>query len=360
MEKTNGDASRGTRFRGVVVFVIYTYAACIVMFCFVTRGGLSSLNFRDDSYMSYSKMINWTADWPYVYRTLLPSFVKLVSVLTPTAIKEKVNSIAENKPFLKKIGWTTKYSYECLLALAIIFVVWIALAYSIRHLVQLLYITESSVSDMAPVAALLLVPAVFLGNWTAIYDPMVILMGSLGLILILKRDHKWYYVFFPLAVLNKVTTIIFTCGFVAREFRKMAGARLVAHVVVQISIWALLMAGVAFLFKDNPGVKAHFQLFWNLGGFVFSVSLLHTFYSLAFLGGFAFLVAYRWREKPRVFRYVFVAMTLLFIPAVMTFGRASDELRVWYDLYTAAFLMALPSICSILQVEIRPNPEFDG
>jgi len=285
--------------------------------------------------------------------------VRLVSILTPAAIKEKVNSIAENKPFLKKIGWTTRYSYECLVSLAIIFVVWIAFAYSIRQLVRLLYITANSVSDIAPVAALLLVPAVFLGNWTAIYDPMVILMASLGLILILKRNHKWYYVFFPLAVLNKVTTVMFTCGFVAREFRKMSLARLAVHVTVQIVIWAVLMVGVAFLFKDNPGVKAHFQLFWNLGGFVYSVSLLHTLYSLAFLGGFAFLVGYRWREKPTVLRHVFVAMALLFVPAVMTFGRASDELRVWYDLYPAIFLMALPSICSILQVEIRPNPEFD-
>ncbi|MDQ7782638.1 MAG: hypothetical protein RDU20_07155 [Desulfomonilaceae bacterium] len=360
MEGREGKSTRGKRLRSVTIFLVYVYVAGIVMFCFVLRGGLSSLNFRDDSYMSYTKMINWTAEWPYVYRTLLPSLVKFVGALTPTAVKQRVNSYAENKPFLKKIGWTTRYSYECLVSLGFIFVVWIAFAYSVRHLVQMVYVTDPAVSDMAPVAALLLVPAFFLENWTAIYDPMVVLMGSLGPLLILKREHKWYYVFFPLAVLNKVTAVIFTCAFAAREFRYMSGVRLGAHIAAQIMIWAGLMALLGFLFKDNPGTKAHFQLFWNLGGFVLSVSLLHTLYSLAFFAGFAFLIGYQWKKKPKVLRQVFLAMALLFIPAVMMFGRAMDELRVWYDLYPAAFLVALPSICSILQIEMTSRPEFDG
>ena len=156
------------------------------------------------------------------------------------------------------------HSFSCL---------WVAFAYSMRYLVRLLYVTDDLIADMAPAASLLLVPAIFIGNWTAIYDPLVLVTGALGLILILKRMHTWYYVFFPLAVLNKITAIIFTCGFVAREFRKVSNTRLVVHIAVQIVIWAVLMAGLTLLFKDNPGTKAHFQLFWNLGQFVFHVPI---------------------------------------------------------------------------------------
>jgi hypothetical protein len=56
--------------------------------------------------MSFSRMINWTASWPYVYRTLLPASVRLIAEITPARFKARVSHSVREKPYFKKIGWT--------------------------------------------------------------------------------------------------------------------------------------------------------------------------------------------------------------------------------------------------------------
>ncbi|MBM3298955.1 MAG: hypothetical protein FJY85_03270, partial [Deltaproteobacteria bacterium] len=192
--------------------------------------------------------------------------------------------------------------------------------------------------------------ALFLSNWTAIYDPVTVFMGTLGLALVVSRRHLLYYIFFPLAVLNKVTAYLNTGVFLAHEFGSMPNRRLFLHVLAQGLIWLGIMAALVYAFRDNPGNRADFMLFWNFRTFISAVSVYHSVYSILFFLLAAFLIGYRWRARPPMLRRMFVVTAVLFVPAVLLFGRASDELRVWYDLYPLVFLLSVGTVCDLLEV----------
>lgn len=343
-----------------LIILIYCVSASILMYVFVTRGGLNSDNFKDDSNLSFSRMIQWTAPWPYIYRTLLPSTVSLISRCVPEGVKETTNRLANNKPFLRGIGWDTKYSFEVFLALGLIFCVWIAEAFLWRHLIGVYYQGPRFVRDLAPSAGLLALATFFITNWTTIYDPVTPFMVTLGLVLITDGRRRLFYLYFPLAVLNKLTSAMLTCVFVIAEFNRMRLRMLGAHVCVQAAIWCVIVFGLLHLFRSNPGNRVDFQLWWNMYGFLSAVSWYHAVYTFGFLAIWVFLIAYGWKRRPIMLRKMFVAAALIFVPFVILFGKAADEMRVWYDLYPFAFLFAVGSISDIFQIHLDGRAAENG
>lgn len=341
-------------FRAVLLVVIYLFSACLLTYCFVTRGSLFSRNFTDDSDISFSRAIYWTAPWPYVYRVLMPATVRAISDLTPEKFKESINRAVEQKPFFQRLGWTTAHTYECLVAIAIIYWMWIGIAFMWRHLIRYFYDCPGYVSDLAPAFGLLILPAFFLSNYTVIYDPMTLFMFLLGVVLIVARKRRLYYIFFPLAVLNKFTALVLTGLFLVRDFRTVPNRRLLLDGAAQVLIWAIIVAGLVFIFKGNARSLVYFVLFWNISFYTSPTSIFHALYSFCFFAVFAFLIFYHWRQRPVLLRRLFGATALIFLPAVLLFGAASHELRVWYELYPLAFLLGVGTVCNLFDIDCQP------
>jgi hypothetical protein len=345
----------------LLIVVLYVFTSSILQYCFFTRGALASGNYNDTSHLSFSRMINWTAPWPYIYRTLIPSTVRMISHATPEDFKTRVNQWAKTKPFLQKIGWTSDYSYDLIVALALIHAIWVVQAFLLRHLIQLFYDLPEFVADLFPAFGMLFLTSFFISTWITIYDPGTSLMVSIGILLIAKRRYALYYLYFPLAVLHKLTAGMFIPVFVIRMFREVSLKKLLAHVALQLVLWACIIAGLLSFFGQNPGVRYHFQLFHNFRRLVLTPSPYHHVFDVVFLGTAILLIAYGWRNKPILLRKMFLAAGVAFIPGVLLFGRATDELRVWLDLFPFAFLLAVPTICDVFGITAqRSNDKEKG
>ena len=71
---------------------------------------------------------------------------------------------------------------------------------------------------------------------------------------------------------------------------------------------------------------------------------------MSFFITFAFLILYRWQEKPEAMRRMFFGGAMLFVPTVLCYGRALDEFRVWYDLYPLSFLLSVDTVCRLFDI----------
>ncbi len=334
--------------RTAFLVTTYLFASALVMYCFVTRAGMTSGMFSDDDVFSFSRMVNWSADKPAVFRTLLPTMVRLADGLTPRDIKDYVNHhTLDRHPILKRLDWTTEHSYQYLVGLAIIFFLFFGEGFLLRQLVARSYCFPKFVPDLAPLGGLLMLP-VFFYYGPNVYDPMTLFMQTLGTLLVISRKHSWLYFFLPFAAVAKETAFLISGLFLAVEGKVMSRPRLVTHLVLQIMIFVTIQGLLHYLFRNNPG-EYWFMLFRN-ASFVILCGMGHVIYTAVFFCVFGFLVGYRWKEKPPLLRKMFVFGLALLAPAALLFGAAFEEPRTWLDLYPVAFLLALGTVCDLFEV----------
>ena len=176
-----------------------------------------------------------------------------------------------------------------------------------------------------------------------------ILFFTVGLVLILKRRWMWYYILFPIAVLNRETISFLSIALVFLLYKKVPFIQLVIHSVVQFVIWMGIKLLLAHIFRDNPGHEFRFtyiENFWVIVSiFKFNLPLLAR---LLIFGLIWTLIPYGWREIPSDLK----RLLLVFVPFVIiifTIGCFIDEIREYCEMNVVITAPAIFGLRRILK-----------
>ncbi len=329
----------------LIRLLLYLFTSGLILMIFIVHPGINGY-----SAAMFNDMIYGHAHRPFVYRTLVPSVVRLIADITPesveTAFVNHKNSSFTLTRFAELSGIDDEYVYEFYITIALLLILFYGLALVTRRLIKEHYDFPNYVSDFAPIAALLILP-LFFRYCNYIYDPATLFLASLALLFISTRNRFLFYIVFILAAINKETAILFSCLFFVKEYRTLTRKTLIGHLIVQLLIWGAIKSMINIAFQNNPGSIAEFHLVnYNLQMIFRPFGILY-FAAVVFI--FFRLIKYRWQEKSmflrRGFFVVFIPMAVLAL-----FLGYIDEFRQYYEVYPIAFLLILPSVLDIFGI----------
>jgi hypothetical protein len=298
-------------------------------------------------------MIYGRAYKPYVTRALLPGTVRLLTTAVPAGTKRYWDrSLAANpavRATFTKLKWNLGQPTEYLLTLALLWTALLGFVLALRYLMTGIYRAPELAVDLIPMIALLCLPP-FFRYYSYIYDFPTLCLFTLGLAFLVRGRWAAFLVLYPLACLNKETTLLLTLLFVTYEGR---GGRLTPFLfrrllVAQLGIYVLIKLGLAGLFHGNPGGLTEFQLLHNLELVVFpySYSISTAFTTL----GVALMLFYGWARKPEFLKKGFWILPVLL--GLTFFLGYLDELRDYYEAYPILLLMLFHTAAEILQLDV--------
>jgi hypothetical protein len=350
---------------------IYYFATALISGCvlimFVIFPGIN-----DNKPSMFADSIYGKADKPYVYRTLLPTTVRILSTTIPESVRnslsEKIESDVSLNKLFKKLKWEKEFVVEYSFAMILMFLSLWGFSIAVRYLFYLFFSSPGWFADSVSILALLGLPTMF--QYTSfLYDFPLLFLFTLGLIFLYKQDWKTFLIIFVIGCFNKETTILLTMVFYFYYKTKLNKDLIKKLLIAQVAAFSLIKIFLFIIFKDNPGTFVEFHLVDHnlrlLTGYDLTLAasllgFLLTGYDLtlaASLLGFVLLVFYKWKEKPD-----FIKTSLLaFIPLVFLslFLGYIDELRDYYEVYPSVIILISYSIGRILKVKIDILPGKD-
>lgn len=336
--------------RKSVIVLLYLLTSAVVLFVFIVHPGINRY-----SRAKFPDMVYGQAHKPFVYRTLLPSAVRVVAEATPERVKDEIGLVLQKRGthLIPTLGWEAEYLYEYFVALFLMFCCLVGFAFTLRGLTALFYDFPSFVADLAPIGGLLVLP-VFFRYCNYIYDPCTLFLFAGAIASIAKRRPLLFYVIFVLATLNKETSILLVGLFLMRDLKVMRNSSLAGHVLLQVSLWLAIRALIMVVFRDNPGSFFEVHLVRNLG-------LIFDPKKLLYFGGvisvFAVLIGYGWDRKP-IFLRRGLLVTMIPLVFLALFLGYVDELRGYYETFPFLFLLSLPTMVDIFGSS--PNSQRGG
>ena len=314
------------------------YSVFLFLISIMVLGSFIKISLDDYDPEMITGMINGTAKKPYVYRTLVPSAIRVLSILTPKSIENSINEFAIRKTNYFKNHSDEINPTEFLYAIIIWFLSVLGFAFAIRKLLEHFYKTGIIQSYMVSLISVAGLP-VFFKYYSYIYDFTHLLLFTICLLLLAKEKWRTFLLVFPFSVLSKETSILLILLFYFDYKNVLPKKNFNKLLIAQISIFIILKVLLFYSFRDNPGSVVEMHLFHNLTLQPYNLS---QFFAFLFL---LFLVYYDWENKP-VFLKNSIWSFLPLLGLALFFG-FFDEYRDYYELYPVIILLSYHSIVSI-------------
>jgi hypothetical protein len=183
-------------------------------------------------------MVYGTAHRPFVYRTLIPTIVRISA---PSIPDDTLQESAFVRSTFALFDWEMAYAREYVAALVLIFLGFFAFAWAVRDLITSLYGKQVVYSYIVSIAAVFLLIAFWSRGYTNyIYDIATLTLTTFSLSLIVRQRWNTYLVVFLLACINKETAILLTLVFTVHYFARLERRRFAALFAAQIAIFGLI------------------------------------------------------------------------------------------------------------------------
>ncbi|MCW8809601.1 MAG: hypothetical protein OQJ93_12640 [Ignavibacteriaceae bacterium] len=332
--------------------VCRTLIAVISLYVLIAFVKLPPIN--GDEQSMFSEMVYGTAWKPFVYRTLLPTTVRLVSGVIPeeihNSLTEKFESNHSLVLVLEKLKWESEFITEYLIAMVLMYFSLLGFVYVFRKLFDEIYSSHLWFKNLISVILLLAIPAMFQPNYSNyVYDFPALFLFTLGLLLLRQRKWNYFLVIFLISCFNKETTILLTLIFAIHFYKKDEVTRKFYYkfITFQLIIFAAVKILLFILFKNNPGGFVEFHLI-DRNYLLFNGYSLTTFVVLLII----FLTIFsRWNEKPKFLKdALWIAIPLVILTFLLGFF---DELRDFYEVFPVIILLISLNIARILGVEFK-------
>jgi hypothetical protein len=294
-------------------------------------------------------MVYGRAYRPYVYRTLIPSLVRFLSVLTPRSVGAVVNRVARPS-VLAHVGWEPDHAIEYLILLILMGLSLFGFIVATRYLFNSVFEAPTFVSEVTSLIAVACLPGFLAPYGRHIYDFSTLFLFTLGLGLLARAKWKWFLIVYLVACINKETTILLTLVFLV-HYRRASGSlsreAFLRVLTYQLVIFFVIKTFVTVHFRTNPGSGLEFHLLdhnYQL--------LLHpyAFSTVITWLGLAVFTFYDWRHKPRFLLHGLVILPPLLI--VVLFGGLLDELRAYYEVYPVVLLLLAHSAWNAIGFDV--------
>ena len=329
---------------------------CVTATVFAVFVQFSGINLTPAA--TFSDMVYGKAARPFVYRALMPVSIRLLASIVPPHTKAAVSSkLGENhlaQEVLSRFNSEPECAVESVIALALLFLSLLGFVYALRYLLTGVFRAPHAFSDLVPLLAVLgLVPfftVVPVFNPGYLYDFSTLLLFTLGLGLMVRAKWRAYLLIFVLGCLNKETAILLTLVFAVHFYRnpRIDRTRFAGILSLQIVVFAGIRLLVTWLFKENPGslMEFHLHRHWD----VFKRYPLLVMASTLLWILIAFLMFYKWKEKPNFLLHGTLIIIPLFI-LYMGWGWPY-ELRVFYEVYPIVILLSAHTISGALGMKV--------
>lgn len=339
--------------KSICILLIAALSAYILTLFLVPTSRHGGIN---DYYRSrFIEMVEGTAYKPFVFRTLLPSTVRLIVAITPTTVQCSFSDFVEThvptRGIFARLGWEVHKAYTYLIASVLMHLSYIAFA----HYTAKLVIFTSEVIKYQYSTHLILTTLALLGlplffrHASYIYDPPQLFLFTLSLYLLARRRMLLFIGSFALTVINKETAILLIpiCALVCRkQYSRREYFRLLFALV---DIFIILRISIAGAFRDNPGSFFEFHLWDHNVWYLTQGWSLSTLIVLLILLG---LVSYKWKEKPRFLKVGLLCTILPLVCFALFFGFL-NEWRDYYEAYPLALGLVADSMFRIKNQILR-------
>ena len=297
-------------------------------------------------------MVQGTAYRPFSYRCLVPAIVRGALTLLPDAghvwLTDVVGSLGAVQRALAYLSWQQSDLPVYVAALLTMYGFLVGFVYSLRGLVRELFAGAGWFQDVAPLAALAVLPVFFKRGTHLIYDPATLCLFTLGLVLLHRGAWRGYYAVFAVGVLNKETMILLTVFMAVWGWQRMRRAELVRHLGLQLAIFGALKLALNWWYRENPGGLFEPHLYENL-----RLYMRPYWFGAVWDGlGIVLLIGWHWEKKPQFLRAA-LALLILLMPLYLVAG-GYGEIRAFYELFPVLFLLGWHSVCEILGWPLKP------
>jgi hypothetical protein len=299
----------------------------------------------------FGDMVYGTAYKPFVYRTLLPTTVRVLASAIPSAAKMRLTDALSRNPAMARVAttleWEREYLVEyCIASLLMYAALW-AFLFSLRYLFASVLRAPPRFADLIPLLALVGLP-IFFKYYSYLYDFATLFLFTLGLALMARRNWTAYLLLYPISCINKETTILLALVF-AIHFASphtMSRRLFTRLLVYQIAAFLVIKAALAVIFRHNPGNVVEVYFDRNLTLLVpYTISRVATWLVIA-MATFA-----NWPDKPRLLKdALWIAVPLWIL--TWLFGNL-DELRALYEVYPIILLLMAHTFAGILGVRLE-------
>ena len=346
-----------------MVMLMYAVTAfCILNIFMLNNGWFRELS---DSGFSFDRMVSFTADRPFAYRVLMPALVNAGAFLFPKDFVHSHKKWLTDRSPIAPYATNTLFMHESIalkvhLEYLYLYLSLFFLLYAVRAITQHIYTFPPVFSDVAPAIGLLFLPFTF--AWGGhIYDFPELLLMALYLICVIKKKWLYCYPVFFLAILNKEVNVLLTLFFIAFSLGAMAKKDLLKHVVAHVLIGASLVLWVQHLFAGNPllpglndywkhnilfwlNPKSYFQ-FWD--PYYLGLPIFPRASNIMLIAFTAFFVFYKWKDKPREVKRLFIYTTICMTPLFL-YGGWADEIRTLSLMFPAIYLLGAYSLYRLI------------
>jgi len=337
--------------------IVYrTLIAIVSLYVLIAFVKLPPIN--GDEQSMFSEMVYGTAWKPFVYRTLLPTSVRIISGIIPEGIHNSLTEKFESNHslvlVLEKLKWESEFITEYLVSMVLMYLSLIGFVYVFRKLFDEIYSSTLWFKNLVSIILLFAIPAMFQPNYSNyIYDFPALFLFTFGLLLLHQRKWNYFLILFLISCFNKETTILLTLIFAIHFYKDSEISKTFYYrfITFQLIIFAVVKILLFIVFKNNPGGFVEFHLI-DRNYLLFNGYSLITFVVLLII---IISIFSRWGEKPKFLKdALWIAIPLLILTLFFGFF---DELRDYYEAFPIIILIISYNIGKILGVELIQKPE---
>lgn len=304
---------------------------------------------------SVERLVNGTADRPFVYRQLVPQMVRFVDSLVSEEILQSVSKPAfklylDTTKRMKRLTERKKRSLENIKDKHVKY-------WFIASCITLLFLCGYGMctfllarhfyeQPIAPYVAIIIAYSIIpIGLFRAAhpYDMSVLFFIAACFYAIIKHELFWLIALFLLASINKETSVyvILLYALLAKK-----DTNYIKIIIALFAIWAAVTLWTHVIYADNRGVAI--TMHWFKVDYIQRLGVSLSFNKMATLFATFFIIMYKWDEKPLLVRRSMWVVAVSIIAWIL-FGIIS-EMRAMYEAYPFLVLMLTHSILSATQI----------
>ncbi len=259
---------------------------------------------------NFSKILEGTADRPFIYRALVPLIAKAFSWLLPDELIHWMGMVlpAPMKIVFDRLGGET-HAKEAVIALSAMFVSLIAFGFAEKVFTKLIGLNGRMQFILPLFAQALILP--FSYHFGFYYDLPQILLVTLNLIFLYRQNWPAYLILFAVTTLNKETSITLTIIFGLYFFSRIPREKFIKLLGGQIVIYSAIRTLLIFLYRDNPGADLPSKFGTQL--YIYTSFPIILFITLLFFGIIFFFILKKWGKTDLFLRTSLAMFAVIFI-----------------------------------------------
>lgn len=279
---------------------------------------------RSEPGLTLDAFIRGTANKPFVFRALVPLLMRVGTAIIP---------------YDPKI-YASLAMYLSLLGFIIAF----------RYLIHYFW-SPSPATDVWTLFSLPALAPLMLINGH-IYDLPTLFLFTLELAFLVRGRFWPFLLVYPVACLNKETTILLTAIFVVCWYHRTQRRQFIALLIAQVATYGLIRLVLMWMFRDNAGGMVEYHLPDQIY-FVLNAPVIEAIYGLFAIGVFA-LMLHDTAHKP--WELKLAALVTLPPLAILYFIFGGPlEIRVFYEAFPIVYTLAIPTLSKLMKLKIEPG-----